>query len=124
MKTRKSTDPAGARSGHFTLRNETARIGRPSMAGVRSGRPSFASDCPQTPQLWRACEVGRDGFWLHPFLLKEGIQNIVVDSASWTVLLPRRGALTLRYKVRGLVVLVVAKKQQYTRKSMTSWDFP
>jgi transposase len=27
-------------------------------------------------------EAGRDGFWLHRFLLHEGVRNIVVDSAS------------------------------------------
>jgi transposase len=31
----------------------------------------------------RSCyEAGRDGFWLHRWLLKSGIDNIVVDSAS------------------------------------------
>jgi transposase len=27
-------------------------------------------------------EAGRDGFWIHRFLINEGIKNIVVDSAS------------------------------------------
>lgn len=27
-------------------------------------------------------EAGRDGFWLHRFLVKQGITNLVVDSAS------------------------------------------
>ena len=27
-------------------------------------------------------EAGRDGFWLHRYLLREGILNVVVDSAS------------------------------------------
>jgi transposase len=31
----------------------------------------------------RSCyEAGRDGFWLHRWLLEQGIDNLVVDSAS------------------------------------------
>lgn len=44
-------------------------------AKVRIGLPD------DTPVV--ACyEAGRDGFWLHRFLVHHGIQNIVVDSAS------------------------------------------
>ena len=35
-----STLPAGARLGNFTLKKETARIGRPSMAGTTTPKPS------------------------------------------------------------------------------------
>jgi transposase len=35
------------------------------------------------PVVIRSCyEAGRDGFWLHRWLLKQGIENVVVDSAS------------------------------------------
>lgn len=30
-------------------------------------------------------EAGRDGFWLHRYLVSEGIENIIVDSASLEV---------------------------------------
>ena len=30
-------------------------------------------------------EAGRDGFWLHRYLVNEGIENIIVDSASLEV---------------------------------------
>jgi transposase len=35
------------------------------------------------PVVIRSCyEAGRDGFWLHRWLLEQGIENVVVDSAS------------------------------------------
>jgi transposase len=35
------------------------------------------------PAVIRSCyEAGRDGFWLHRWLLEQGIDNVVVDSAS------------------------------------------
>jgi len=35
------------------------------------------------PVVIRSCyEAGRDGFWLHRWLLEQGIDNVVVDSAS------------------------------------------
>ena len=37
-------------------------------------------------------EAGRDGFWLHRWLIGQGIQNIVVDSASIEVNRRRRRA--------------------------------
>src|SRR5687768_12758739 len=31
----------------------------------------------------RSCyEAGRDGFWLHRYLISQGIENVVVDSSS------------------------------------------
>jgi transposase len=47
------------------LRKAKARFGLPDEAKVRS-----------------CYEAGRDGWWLHRWLLEQGIDNIVVDSAS------------------------------------------
>jgi transposase len=33
-------------------------------------------------QIMSCYEAGRDGFWIHRFLVDGGIENIVVDSAS------------------------------------------
>ena len=45
----------------------------------------------------RSCyEAGRDGFWLHRWLVEQGIDNIVVDSASIEVNRRRRRAKTDR----------------------------
>jgi transposase len=37
---------------------------------------------PQTARVMSCYEAGRDGFWLHRYLLAKGIENLVVDSAS------------------------------------------
>src|SRR5262249_45251450 len=47
---------------------------------IRKAKERFglASDAP----VISCYEAGRDGFWLHRFLVHEGVQNLVVDSAS------------------------------------------
>ena len=37
---------------------------------------------PQTARVMSCYEAGRDGFWLHRYLLSKDIENLVVDSAS------------------------------------------
>jgi transposase len=37
---------------------------------------------PEEAQVVRCYEAGRDGFWLHRFWLSQGVENVVVDSAS------------------------------------------
>ena len=37
---------------------------------------------PQTGRVMSCYEAGRDGFWLHRYLVSKGIENLVVDSAS------------------------------------------
>jgi transposase len=51
-------------------------------------------------------EAGRDGFWLHRFLESEGVDNVVIDSASIEVNRRRRRAKTDRLDVLGLVDLL------------------
>jgi len=48
-------------------------------------------------------EAGRDGFWLHRYLLSCGIENIVVDSASIEVNRRKRRAKTDRIDARKLL---------------------
>ncbi len=45
-------------------------------------------DLPQDARVLSCYEAGRDGFWLHRYLLTAGIENLVVDAASIEV--PRR----------------------------------
>ena len=47
---------------------------------IRRAKKRFGS--PQTAQVMSCYEAGRDGFWLHRYLLASGIENLVVDSAS------------------------------------------
>jgi transposase len=52
----------------------------------------------------RSCyEAGRDGFWVHRWLLGHGIDNLVVDSASIEVTRRARRAKTDRLDVRKLL---------------------
>jgi len=56
----------------------------------------------------RSCyEAGRDGFWIHRALLKQGIQNIVVDSASIEVNRRSRRAKTDRLDAEKLVAHLI-----------------
>ncbi|MCP4005097.1 MAG: IS110 family transposase, partial [bacterium] len=37
---------------------------------------------PDDARVFTCYEAGRDGFWIHRYLLDAGIENHVVDSAS------------------------------------------
>ena len=52
-------------------------------------------------------EAGRDGFWLHRYLLNCGIENVVVDSASIEVNRRKRRAKTDRIDVRKLMHMLL-----------------
>jgi transposase len=52
-------------------------------------------------------EAGRDGFWLHRYLLSSGVQNVIVDSSSIQVDRRRRRAKTDRLDARKLLKLLV-----------------
>jgi transposase len=52
-------------------------------------------------------EAGREGFWLHRFLVSEGITNRVIDSSSIEVNRRRRRAKTDRLDLDGLLRLLV-----------------
>jgi transposase len=52
-------------------------------------------------------EAGRDGFWIHRFLVHEGIQNIVVDSASIEVSRRKRRAKSDRLDAVKLVSMLI-----------------
>jgi transposase len=52
-------------------------------------------------------EAGRDGFWIHRFLAHEGIQNIVVDSASIEVSRRKRRAKSDRLDAIKLVSMLI-----------------
>jgi transposase len=52
-------------------------------------------------------EAGRDGFWLHRFLVHQGIRNIVVDSASIEVSRRKRRAKSDRLDAIKLVSMLI-----------------
>ena len=56
----------------------------------------------------RSCyEAGRDGFWLHRWLIAQGVENVVVDSSSIEVNRRARRAKTDRLDVAKLLALLV-----------------
>jgi transposase len=56
----------------------------------------------------RSCyEAGRDGFWLHRYLLSCGIENLVVDSSSIEVNRRKRRAKTDRIDARKLLHMLM-----------------
>jgi transposase len=60
------------------------------------------------PAVMRSCyEAGRDGFWLHRWLLEQGIDNVVVDSASIEVNRRARRAKSDRLDADKLVAMLM-----------------
>ena len=56
-------------------------------------------------------EAGREGFWLHRYLVAHGITNHVVDSASIEVNRRARRAKTDRLDLEGLLSLLARSEQ-------------
>jgi transposase len=74
------------------------------QAKERFGLPKNAPVC--------SCyEAGRDGFWLHRFLLAQGVNNLVVDSASIEVNRRKRRAKTDRMDVGKLLTMLMRYHQ-------------
>src|SRR5215831_5125343 len=88
---RERTIPAGALE---TLQQEIAR------AKQRFGLPEDAC-------VVSCYEAGRDGFWLHRYLVAHSIQNHVIDSASIEVNRRQRRAKTDRLDVRKLLTMLL-----------------
>jgi transposase len=86
--------------------------GRDTQALVREiarakKRFGLAADAP----VHSCYEAGRDGFWLHRFLESQGIQNVVVDSASIEVKRRRRQRKTDRLDAGKLLSMLLRWQQ-------------
>src|SRR5215831_17073961 len=64
-------------------------------------------DLPADAPVHSVYEAGRDGFWLHRFLLAHGVQNIVVDAASIAVNRRYRRSKTDKLDVQKLLTMLV-----------------
>jgi transposase len=73
---------------------------------------------PQTARVMSCYEAGRDGFWLHRYLLAKGIENLVVDSASIEVNRRAKRAKTDRLDVAKLLTMLV--RYDYGEKKVWS----
>jgi transposase len=64
-------------------------------------------DLPAEAPVHSVYEAGRDGFWLHRFLLTHGVQNVVVDAASIEVNRRYRRSKTDKLDVQKLLTMLV-----------------
>jgi transposase len=64
-------------------------------------------DLPETARVLSCYEAGRDGFWLHRYLLAHHIENLVVDSASIEVNRRAKRAKTDRIDAGKLVMMLM-----------------
>lgn len=62
---------------------------------------------PEGGRVVSCYEAGRDGFWLHRFLLSRGVENLVVDSSSIEVNRRSRRAKTDRLDAQKLLTMLI-----------------
>ncbi len=72
----------------------------------------------ESTQVMSGYEAGRDGFWLHRYLLAEEIENLVVDSASIEVNRRAKRAKTDRLDVGKLLRMLI----RYDRGEKKVWS--
>jgi len=78
------------------------------MALIEKKRVQAARQLGRAVQVVCCYEAGRDGFWLHRFLIGHGIDNRVLDSASILVDRRARRAKTDRLDARALLRVLMA----------------
>lgn len=72
---------------------------------VRLARQRFG--VPETAPVRSCYEAGREGFWLHRYLVAQGIENLVVDSSSIEVNRRKRRAKTDRLDAAKLLSMLM-----------------
>jgi len=75
------------------------------MAEIRLARERFGLG--EEVEVESCYEAGRDGFWLHRYLEREGVRNLVVDSASIEVSRRFRRVKTDRMDLGKLLVMLM-----------------
>jgi len=90
--------------GNVLRRQVVARDGAGLLAAIEwaKGRLSL----PESVRVVSLYEAGRDGFWLHRFLVAHGIENLVIASSSLEVNRRAKRAKTDRIDLDGLLDLV------------------
>ena len=87
------------------LRTIAARDTDALMAEIRAARKRFG--LPEHAAVASCYEAGRDGFWLHRFLLCQKIENLVVDSSSIEANRRKRRAKSDRLDAVKLVEMLI-----------------
>jgi transposase len=86
-------------------RDVSARDGEAVLREIARARRRFQLS--EAARVVSCYEAGRDGFWLHRFLVHHGIENRVVDSSSIEVKRRQRRAKTDRMDVEKLLGLLM-----------------
>ncbi len=81
-----------------------SRDGKALLSAIAWAREKFGLG--EEARVVSCYEAGRDGFWLHRFLVANGVENLVVDSASIEVNRRKRRAKTDRIDVVALLDLL------------------
>ncbi len=89
----------------FERRQVAARDGKAVLRAITSEKKSLRLAA--GVEVRSGYEAGRDGFWLHRFLVSHGIKNLVMDSSSLEVNRRRRRAKTDDLDRAGLLDLLV-----------------
>jgi transposase len=87
------------------IRTVLARSTAAVMREIKLAKLRFG--LPEDAKVVSCFEAGRDGFWLHRFLVHEGVQNIVVDSASIEVNRRKRRAKSDRLDAIKLLSMLI-----------------
>src|SRR5262249_55669657 len=87
------------------LRTIRARDLEGLLDEIRAAKARFG--LPEDAKVVSCYEAGRDGFWLHRFLGKHGVENIVVDSASIETSRRKRRAKSDRLDAIKLVTMLL-----------------
>jgi transposase len=82
-------------------RNVAARDTMALDREIRSAKRRF--HLPEDCRVLSCYEAGREGFWLHRYLVHSGINNVVVDAASMEARKKRRRAKTDRIDLEKLL---------------------
>jgi transposase len=93
---------AGRRIRSYTV---GAGDGQAVLSALERARAAFGLG--KDAEVLSCYEAGRDGFWLHRFLVDKGIRNHVVDSSSIKVNRRQRRAKTDRIDARELLLMLV-----------------
>src|SRR5262249_31521022 len=82
--------------------------GRDTRAGLQeSAKAKARLGLPADAPVYSCYEAGRDGFWLHRFLVGHGVENVVVDSSSIEVKRRGRRRKTDRLDAAKLVSMLI-----------------
>jgi transposase len=75
------------------------------QAEIRAAKKRFT--LPETIRVVSCYEAGREAFWLHRYLTKSGVENVIVDSSSIEVKRRERKAKTDRLDVQKLLIMLI-----------------